>query len=103
MCTLKDGCTKHRAVAMALAVNGPETPGNDNFFSKHISCFIVITMKLIRIIRTCTREEFKNIRCQSERYWPVGIQLTGRVIDIELEVSNVDETRVLMHVHHVWV
>lgn len=26
VCTLNDGCTKHLAVAIALAVNGPETP-----------------------------------------------------------------------------
>lgn len=35
VCTLNDGCTKHLAVAIALAVNGPETPMKKGVYIYH--------------------------------------------------------------------
>lgn len=50
---------------------------------------------------TDARQIFGNIRRQTEWNRTIRFQLTVRVVHVEFEVRNVDETGVLMDIHHV--
>lgn len=50
---------------------------------------------------TDARQIFGNIRCQTEWNRTIRFQLTVRVVHVEFEVRNVDETGILVDIHHV--
>ncbi len=42
-----------------------------------------------------------NLKFLPEWNWSIGIQLAADIVDVELEVGDVHEARVLMNVEHV--